>query len=364
MLQIKHLDGDASSNLSVRRDHVIADGPTKIQLNDNRMLKHQPFQLKKQRLKVPKISTQSQLRKLACLREPSDQLELGLMLKTDKEDNESEDAILLAPSDIFKRHQNVAGANHGQVLPLDSAIEPSPSEKFTLFTQLPFEIRDQIWKLASHTRNVIELTWQTSELRWWSTPLSPIAPPAVFSTCQESRESTKRIQEKETIVTFGTSFNLYTDLLFLHSRQHGILNRRFMNFCMGLYEVWDSDGEAVKRLPRLAICSNMWKDMLDGMDSDDEQEDDLSVGGKTGLLRANFIGLKELILVQVMLLVEKELLDATGTHEAVDDSFDHEEALSKARENLKYEANECRVIWKVLYRGEGGKEGARANFIS
>lgn len=286
----------------------------------------------------------------------------------------------------FRKIQMVVGDRRDDIWRMATNLDAYPHlsefpgrvkyDEFSIFTQLPFDLRDVIWKMASETNNVIELEWDYAVCRWWSHPARRIAPPGVFSACQESRDCTAAIREKEMVKLFGTYFNIHNDLLFLNSGL-GVLNRRFMNFCMSLY-AWKGNSEVTQNLPRLAISWNMWDEVL--LDGDD---DDLSVGGKSGLLRANLTGLKELVLVHVLtvrnqtrclfederILVEEELLDPEAS---IDDDWweslsrrhfsnildpvnerlgRYKTSSERTRKNLKYGPEECKVISKVLYVG-------------
>jgi hypothetical protein len=315
-----------------------------------------------------KIPTQEQLRDLASTLNRSNLLDLGLISDEDE---------LLRPAELFTKLKHItAGETREKIWSLATGVKKRDSDEeiaeFTIFNQLPFDLRDEIWKIAARTNNLIELTWQNLNARWWCTPFCRFSPPAVFSVCRESRESTRIIREKEFVNAFGTVVNVHNDLLFLHSVDEE-LNRRFMNFCMDLYESRGNDGEMMKKLPRLAISWMMWEDML----NDDDDNDDLSVHGEHGLLRENLKGLKELVLVHVMIgadqnerlyrdervLVEEELLDVMPKNFS-GFALDPEAVLKEVRDNLKYTPEECRVVFKTLLRGDDGEGGAMHEFLT
>ncbi|KAF8866030.1 hypothetical protein BDZ45DRAFT_382034 [Acephala macrosclerotiorum] len=265
-------------------------------------------------------------------------------------------------------------------LDLDLILHPKDTQTFTLFNKLPIELRDKIWEYAAESNRLVEVIWQKREERWWASKSSQIDPPGVFAACRESREATKFVRERCGISAFGTWTNIYSDLLWINPGQD-IPNMRFMNFCMDLYEVWkdpirseddidDSEDRALSKLPRLAVNWDMLEVLLDY----GELDDDLSFGGEEGLLRTNFTGLQELVLVDVeyvrdqagklykddRLLVEGELLEAKPTEFLTDPT----RALEKARENLKFEPGQCEISLKRLQRGNDGEGGARFEYFN
>ncbi|CZR59309.1 uncharacterized protein PAC_09201 [Phialocephala subalpina] len=340
-----------------------------------------------------KVPTQAQLRILAHSLDTANLLAFEFI---------SDENEIISPAEILTKLQNLpAGVERDTVwscaedfnemgMDVTECFDPDRDwsipkglkhEAFPLFNEFPLELRDKIWKHAVESNHLVEIIWQKEEQRWWASKSSQVGPPGVFATCRESREATKFVRENCGINAFGTWTNIYSDLLWMNTLQD-ILNRRFMNFCMNLYEVWkdpirsndddigDSEDRPLSKLPRLAVSWDMWEGMLNR----GEMDDDLSVGGEEGLLRTNFTSLKEMVLVDVedvrdqggklyrddRLLVEGELLEAQPTQFLTDPTS----ALEKARENLKFEPGQCEVILRRLLRGNDGPGGARSEYLN
>ncbi|KAE8451818.1 hypothetical protein EG329_002658 [Mollisiaceae sp. DMI_Dod_QoI] len=339
-----------------------------------------------------RVPTQAQLRSLAHALDTSNLMDFEFI---------SEESESLSPAEILSKLQNATGEMRDLIWAFAMQFETnidddyqdengdddfissaSPKETvivtFTLFNELPYELRDKIWKHASESNRLVEIFWQIEHHRWWASKSSRFPAPGVFAACRESRDSTRALRERRFMKVFGTWTNLYSDLLWINTF-HAILSRRFMNFCMDLYEVWDNpngdedrddlDGQALTKLPRLAVSWEMWEGMLERV----IMGDDLSVGGEGGLLRKNFKGLKELVLVQIeevmdqggklyrdeRVLVEDELLDATPSESLPNPGS----ALERTCENLKFAPGECEVRLKRLQRGNDGVGGVRSEYI-
>lgn len=330
-----------------------------------------------------KIPTQAELRALAHSVNSHNLVDLGLI------DDENEN---LNPAEILTKFRNASREKRDEIFELAAGFEMgmnmdddmdidtdedidlatnAETQTFTLFNELPTELRAKIWRHAAETNNLIEITWKEREECWWATSYSRVSPPAVFSACRDSREATRLIREKEMMKAFGTWTNIYTDLLFLRSLNN-TLPRRFMNFAMDLYEAWEIEDDDIdeelketvlSKLPRLAVCWNMWTRMLDNEDGDD-----LTVGGQNGLLKENFPALKELVFVYVVEPDDQERRLYRDDRVLVEDELFQTEAenngLKMAREDLNYEPGECEVVLKSLLRGDDGEGGVRAEYRS
>jgi len=91
-------------------------------------------------------------------------------------------------------------------------------EKFTLFPNLPFELRSKVWRSTLRPRNVgIKIRFKDAGFGGWMARESSPPPPMALQICRESREEALR----HYILSFGTArhpptiyFNYHIDSLY------------------------------------------------------------------------------------------------------------------------------------------------------